>query len=41
VIAALTSLLPGHVRLHQIVTPGTLLAGHRRIVKHKWFLPSG
>ena len=36
VIAASTRLLPRHLRLHRIVTPGTLLAWHRRIVKNKW-----
>ena len=36
VIAALAGLLPGHLRLHRIVTPGTVLAWHRRLVRRKW-----
>src|SRR5216683_1843489 len=36
VIAALARLLPRHLRLHRIVTPGTLLAWHRRMIKNKW-----
>ena len=40
VIAALARLLPRHLRLHRIVTPGTLLAWHRHLIKNKCTFPN-
>jgi putative transposase len=39
VLAAMARLLPAAVRGSRLVTPGTLLAWHRRLVTRKWAYP--
>jgi putative transposase len=39
VMAALIRLLPGKLRAHRLVTPGTVLRWHNRLVTRKWAYP--
>jgi hypothetical protein len=38
VLAALIRLLPARLRAHRLVTPGTVLRWHRRLIARKWNL---
>src|SRR5437763_3092296 len=39
VLAALIRLLPARLRMHRLLTPGTVLRWHRRLVARKWTCP--
>jgi len=39
ILAALIQLLPARLRIHRLVTPGTVLRWHRRLITRRWTYP--
>jgi hypothetical protein len=39
-LAALIQILPRWLRAHRLITPGTVLRWHRRLVNRKWTFPN-
>jgi putative transposase len=40
VLAALIRLMPAQLRMHRLVTPGTVLRWQRRLITRKWTYPN-
>jgi putative transposase len=40
VLATLIRLLPARLRAHRLITPGTVLRWHRRLITRKWIYPN-
>jgi putative transposase len=40
ILAALIQLLPPRLRVHRLITPGTVLRWHRRLITRKWTYPN-
>ena len=40
VLVALIRLVPARLRMHRLITPGTVLRWHRRLITRKWTYPN-